>query len=383
MRYPYDEQNSHATADELSPAEEPMCPAEYMPEVETHKVGGENPTVTEIPTEDKHHGTTPSSDVGRRRQPAAFLSTTAVVCVTATAVILPTALTSAVDISLLGGSEDIGYSTYACVLMTEEEDLEAIIENRYGTAIATQALDAPGEHALSAEGLLPEEDYRLLVTDADGDEQFSHTFTTDAFLFLGEEADGIIPFTLHEDLSAELLSGQSPMDIGLMLYSSTRGDYSSNLIWDPSAESYLLTDGLYRDRYSIEMTLYPPDKEPVVYETHLEAGTLTPLSYDLTLGSITDGGPPTLLTLTYLIGDIDPYEAFSFEIVRAQEDPYFYLPIREEQIVLLGSDYSLSLNEPLAADDYILQMWGEYLGTDGYTRYNCILQIPFTIPPTE
>ncbi len=377
MRYPYDEHNPHNFTDEFLRAEDtPPATNEKQTEEELFRANEQCET-EEIPTKNDNAGRH-GSNGGNAHLLTRLLSTSTVVCVTATAVVIPITAAPTANIE----AEQIGYATYACMLTTKEKGMTVLVENQEGEDIYTVLLEDKGTHPLRVEGLFPEEDYHLRLLTEDGKERLSHIFTTDAYISLGDETNGAIPLILHEELRATLSSQIEFMDVSLRL-SNTRGwDFSANLIWDPLGDCMLYTEGLYQDSYLLEMHLYRGDDEPIIYRKLFDAGALSPLAYDVTLDTQAIGDYPVQLNLVKAAGEMLPYTEFEVSVENIQ-DPAESLRIEPAQVMVTDTGIYISLTDPPLPGNYIIYLWGSYTTEDGEVRYNEIWQSPLYVESTE
>ncbi len=376
MRHATDELNPHVHTDEHHNAPERHAPCETA--IEETLLFPEQKASDEAPAQTQSDKGRRTSTDGHMRLLTQYLATTTVVCATAGAVILPIASAPAATID----HEDIGYSTYECILTTEEEDLEVIIENMLGDVLFSAPLEEEGTHTIRADALLPEERYQLRLLNDNGRERFTHTFSTDPFLTFGAANGGTTPLILHESLRDD---SATAIDMSLMLFDSRGGDFSSCIYRGEAGEGiYLYTDGLYQDTYTLQLMIHPPDSEPIIYQKTYEAQGKRMLSYSVThtMGDGSFDGPVAQLTFTYEQGDIPPY-TISFASAEHLTDFTVYYSFDSAEITQEGNDIIITLTDPLIEGDYRISLWGTYTAEGEWTQDNEIWTGTLHVTPVE
>ncbi len=356
MHYSSDEFGSHHATEEFHAAEEaprlPASPADDMnlsPAAEYERY--EEIPLTDTAPAKKENKIPPLSTLTR------FLASATVTCAVTAAVVLPVALAPSAPPAHVT-EQDIGYNAYTCVMETDEgAALEVWLESEEYTSPVTSLSDTVT--SLSFSDLMPQTDYRLWVIDEDGDKSLAHTFTTDPYVTFGTPRDNILPLILHEDLLKDL--ERTGGDAALHFLAEDGRDYSGHLVWDPQGESLLYTNALHRGNYALSFIQYPPDKdEPIIYESYLTLGDLTPLSYDIATSY--DGDALTQIDLTLTAGALAPYELSDISLEGADELGY-YRSFYSDDLIIEGTRITVPLPEPPAAGRYIITVWAEY--TDG------------------
>ncbi len=348
MNHASDERSPHLSCDEHLHTSENPAPHEMLPPQETIHACDEFAVREEFTPSSSPAPVKRGESEHKNRILLGFLASAAVTCTVASAVILPFFMAPTVSVH----GEDISYGSYSCFIDNRNGGtLTAVLDGEWTDPI-TIPLE---EEFLYIDGLMPEADYRLRILNEKGESLHTRTFSTEPLVILSEEVDGRISFTMHKDVLDEMLNDGG--DIGLSLYASNGNEFSSNLMWDPMAESILYTDGLYQDEYALTLTKFMPDGYPLTYEKYLTLGTLTAPTYEMTTSSILDGGSPTEIILTRLAGDLLPYDTFSV-IIEATDDSGFYRSFSGNEITITDTTITIPLTETIPGGTYRVGLWG-------------------------
>ncbi len=282
--------------------------------------------------------------------------------------------------------ETVGLHDYQATLTTKHTEkltLNAYLVSSDGESLRETPLSADG--TVSFTDLAPETAHTLLIQDEQANELLRHEFTTDPFVALTQESDGLMRLTLHEDI---------PQDLGdatFFLYDAEGKSFHDHIfvtvieepLPDASADptdssqyiySYLYslyTEGLYIGDYVLQHVLYLPEDGELIYETHLTLGTLSPLVYNPT----TDTNAGTL-SLQYVSGDLGPYQELSAELYQG-ENYYGYVDTAD-----LTFDENGNITFPISPDwesgTYTLYLIGN-TQSDGNYIYNQIFKCEIVI----
>ncbi len=355
MKYPFQEKGAHASAGEFSQSQE------YNPQRELQREA-EFGRTQELFKSEEHAEPNPSparkDKQEENRRNAALLSQYAAgfaaVAVAAAVGIGAAAIPALPPTIFTVPTKSVGLDFIECALRIEQANGGAFTARLLapsGEALAEVPL-SEAEQALRFSHLAPETEYSLCVVDENGETKFTYSFETEPFVrFLAEEGNKI-GFTLHDSISFML-------DVHLDLVDAQGKSFSSNVMLDPLATSYLYYDGLYRNDYVLSLTSYPMEEneEPTVYEKKLALGSLTPLSFTPTIDYA--GGE---LILEHTGGELVPYTAF--EVSFEQENAYY--SVREEEVRLDGNDLFIPLPAAMPQGSYSFTLNGSFQTADNY-----------------
>ncbi len=266
-------------------------------------------------------------------------------------------------------SEDIGLTTYSCVLSASDNDfdLQIVLTDSSGEQQTITAKKENGEYKLNFDDLEPETEYTLEATNQSGEERYVDTFSTEPFIYLEQEANGKINFALHPEIA-------QGTDMGLELISESGGDFRSNVFLDyeflfDSKKNYIILDGLYNEIYDLRLLMYLLDvDEPIIYQKQLNLGVLTKLEYEVEFRTpeIMTDTPGTEVYAKYISGEVAPYSIVEISLENTQTGRYyFYDTIEVDQ----DNNIILILPEEIEAGNYIVTISG-VLETEEYSLYN-------------
>ncbi len=288
------------------------------------------------------------NDADRAKKLSQYISTVAVVCTAATAVVATVVSKPAVAEI---GQEDIGINSYQCVLTVngEEAGRQAVIEGTDGEIYGYIPVESEREYTVEVTDLRSDTEYSLAVVNEGGEKLFSHTFRTEPFLTLHSPEGDKIPFSLHESIP---IMG----DIVLRLYDEEGKDFSSAIerLYEEGT-NYLYVGGLYAGKYEAEVLFFVEEQEePIVYVQNLDLGSLVPLEFNAMqeVGYL-DG---TLIKISYSKGDILPY--VDFEVTIESGDNWYNYDM--EMITLDGNDIILNAPDIIPDGSYTISVWGSY-----------------------
>ncbi len=335
----------------------------------------------EMPANDSGARKSRVDDGSRVKQLAQYLSTVAAALTVVTVTILANPQkpqdvspppNASVMPSLSVENELIGLDNYSCIFGLEdftEDEIYAVLSVN-GDAVSELAVDPiDGICELSYDGLEPETEYRISFVNGEDSLLASHSFVTEPFVTLSPEENGRIDFTLHEDItmSETVDMGVRLVDIDGKEFSNVQSELSNNL---ENVNYYILTDGIFRNTYYLEVLLYSADSadgEAKVYRRMLELGTLESPVFTV---SVNDGE----MVLEYISGDMDFYSEYTVEIF----DGSSYKNIYGENIAIDGGNIYAALSETLLTGTYTVTVWGSFDNGEVYL-YNPIFSTEITI----
>ncbi len=370
MRFSMTEQNPHSTTDEYGRAGEKNDYGENGQSMEFRPIDCEHHPIEEIQDTDKNKSAVRGQSSDGATKISALTRYLSLITVSIAALLTVGAAYFSSAVKVTVANELISFNSYSCTVELEEsaEELTATLKSAGDELESVPIAKGQVSFELKFDGLLPERDYIITFTDKNGKEQYSKSFRTDPFVSFAAEADGKIAFTLHKSLTSP---DSMMLDMGLFLYDSEGKDFSSNVIFDPEAESYIITEGLFTDSYSFNAAFYMPDaEEPTVYKKPLSAGTYEKPEFEIFISEI------TLSQLTLISGDISAYNLFEVEISNDEQYYRFY----GEDVTFDGTVISVQITQAIASGDYTVYIWG-IRDTDGIYLSNQIYKDSLTFTP--
>ncbi len=261
--------------------------------------------------------------------------------------------------------ERVGLFTYRCDLSlanAENAALTAVMWDAAGSSVAEHALSATTTvQMLSFDSLRPETAYTLTVTDNTGETYLSHTFTTDPVFTFTPEQNGMIAFSVHEELS--MTEG---LEFSLQLLDSVGKDFSSNVIMGPETGNTIYTAGLYQGTHTLCLDIYG-EHDVTTYEASLTLGELTPLDFSWM-------AMDTAISLECTQGELAPYAVIEVSLSSELKNYFAY----GQDIMVNADNISAMFDEAIEPGEYELSIWGSY--DDGnISLYSQIYKIKITI----
>ncbi len=309
---------------------------------------------------------TPSTDMQKLKHLLSLLSG-AVVTATTGVMILNPILSPKLTLQ----SQDVSFNKYECVI--ENKDLiGGLTATLTGENGESYTLELPSDNRncnLTFNYLTPEVEYSLTVSDKNGKKHYENKFETEPFITFNDVSANAKNFSLNSDVLIE-------NDFMLRLLNSKGDDFSSNLLFDnlhDATANFLYLDGLFKDSYTIEFQSYLGDEEPLIYTKTLDLGTLAPLKYTVAY-SPPETADGSLLTLTYVEGDIYLYQIDQIILINLEYDDWIFIYDLQAD----GNDVYATITDSVVAGNYKVIVNG-LIENEEYYLYNDIFSTEITI----